>query len=209
LAQPVFRTRIRGKVSRCRDIATVRQNGLFHEFTHVSRPQGWLLLESSSTSYGKGTSYLPVIDLLKAYCQIEDRDEPRRMREKLTRRLLTLDATLGPTLPALLALLEVPVEDPAWQALDAAQRRQRTLDALKRVLLRESQVQPLLLVFENLHWIDAETQVFLDDLVESLPAAHLLLLVNYRPEYEHGWRNKTYYRNFARNLRVSIFEKWL
>ena len=171
----------------------VGKTRLFHEFTHASRTQGWLLLESSSTSYGKATPYLPVIDLLKAYFQIEDRDDGRRMREKLTGRLLTLDPALGPTLPAFLALLEVPVEDPAWQALDPAQRRQRTLDALKRLLLRESQVQPLLLVFENLHWIDAETQVFLDGLVESLPAARLLLLVNYRPEYQHGWRNKTYY----------------
>jgi class 3 adenylate cyclase/tetratricopeptide (TPR) repeat protein len=171
----------------------VGKTRLFHEFTHSSRTQGWLLLESSSTSYGKATPYLPVIDLLKAYFQIEDRDDGRRMREKLTGRLLTLDPALGPTLPAFLALLEVPVDDAPWQALDPSQRRQRTLDALKRLLLRESQVQPLLLVFENLHWIDAETQAFLDGLVESLPAARLLLLVNYRPEYQHGWRNKTYY----------------
>jgi class 3 adenylate cyclase/tetratricopeptide (TPR) repeat protein len=171
----------------------VGKTRLFHEFTHASRTHGWLLLESSSTSYGKATPYLPVIDLLKTYFQIEDRDDGRRMREKLTGRLLTLDPTLGPTLPAFLALLEVPVEDPAWQALEPAQRRQRTLDALKRLLLRESQVQPLLLVFENLHWIDAETQALLDGLVESLPTTRLLLLVNYRPEYQHGWGQKTYY----------------
>src|SRR6266496_4421881 len=87
---------------------------LFYEFTHASRTQGWLLLESSSTSYGKATSYLPIIDLLKAYFQIEDRDDGRRVREKLTGRLLTLDAALGPTLPAFLALLDVPVEDRSW-----------------------------------------------------------------------------------------------
>ena len=115
------------------------------------------------------------------------------MREKLTGRLLTLDPALGPTLPAFLALLEVPVEDPHWQVLDPPQRRQRTLDALKQLFLRESQVQPLLLVFENLHWIDAETQTFLDSLVESLPTNRLLLLVNYRPEYQYGWRHKTSY----------------
>jgi class 3 adenylate cyclase len=166
---------------------------LFHEFTHASRTQGWLLLESSSTSYGKATPYLPVIDLLKAYFQLEDRDDGRRIREKLTGRLLTLDPGLGPRLPAFLDLLEVPVEEPSWQALDPSQRRQRTLDALKRLLLRESQEQPLLLVFENLHWIDTETQAFLDGLVESLPTARLLLLVNYRPEYQHGWGIKTYY----------------
>src|SRR5215831_18119271 len=171
----------------------VGKTRLFHEFIQESRTQGWLLLESRSASYGKATPYLPVIDLLKTYFQIEDRDDGRRTREKLTGRLLTLDPTLRPILPAFLALLEVPVEDPAWQALDPAQRRQRTLDALKLLLLRESQVQPLLLGFENLHWIDAETQALLDGLVESLPTARLLLLVNYRPEYQHGWGAKTYY----------------
>ena len=89
----------------------VGKTRLFHEFTQASRTQGWLLLESSSTSYGKATPYLPVIDLLKAYFQLEDRDDGRRIREKLTGRLLTLDPALGPTLPAFLALLEVPVED--------------------------------------------------------------------------------------------------
>src|SRR6185436_10161287 len=106
----------------------------------------------------------------------------------------TLDPSLGPTLPAFLAVLDVPVEDAAWGALDPPQRRQRTLDACKRLLLRESQEQPLLLVFEDLHWIDAETQALLDSLVESLPTTRMLLLVNYRPEYEHTWHGKTYYQ---------------
>src|SRR5512134_243420 len=79
-------------------------------------------------------------------------------------------------------------------ALDPPQRRQQTLDAIKRLLLRESEVQPLVMVFEDLHWIDGETQTLLDSLVESLPAARLLLLVNYRPEYHHVWGGKTYYR---------------
>jgi tetratricopeptide (TPR) repeat protein len=171
----------------------VGKTRLFHEFTHATRTQGWLLLESRSASYGKATPYLPVIDLLKAYFQLEDRDDGRRMREKLTGRLLTLDPALGPTLSAFLALLEVPVEDAPWQALEPSPRCQRTLNALKHLFLRASQVQSLLLVFENLHCIDAETQAFLDGMVESLPAAHLLLLVNYRPEYQHGWRNKTCY----------------
>src|SRR5205807_1336005 len=120
-------------------------------------------------------------------------DDTRRIREKVTGKLLTLDRALEPTLPALLALLEVPVEDPQWHACDPPQRRRRTLEAIKHLLLRESQVQPLLLVFEDLHWMDTETQALLDRLVESLPAARLLLLVNYRPEYQHSWGSKTYY----------------
>jgi class 3 adenylate cyclase/tetratricopeptide (TPR) repeat protein len=172
----------------------VGKSRLVWEFRHSHRTQDWLVLASGSVSYGKATSYLPVIDLLKTYCGIENRDDSQRTREKLTGKLLTLDPALGPTLPAFLALLDVPVDDPAWHALDPPQRRQHTLDALKRLLVRESQRQPLLLVFEDLHWIDAETQALLDTLVDSLPTARLLLLVNYRPEYEHTWHRKTYYQ---------------
>ncbi len=173
--------------------AGVGKSRLFWEFTHSHRTHGWLILESGSVSYGKATAYLPVIGLLKSYFQVEDRDDQRKRREKVTGKLLTLDETLRPTLPALFALLDVPVEDSQWQALDPPQRRRQTLDAVKCLLVRESQVQPLCLFFEDLHWIDSETQAFLDSLIDSLPTARLLLLVNYRPEYQHGWGSKTYY----------------
>jgi tetratricopeptide (TPR) repeat protein len=145
-------------------------------------------------SYGKATPYFPVIDLLKRYCHIEERDDPRTIRAKVTGQILTLDEALQVTIPTLLALLDALPADSPFLALDPPQRRQRTLDGLKRLLMRESQVQPLLLVFEDLHWIDTETQALLDSLVENLPTAQLLLLVNYRPEYQHGWGSKTYYR---------------
>ncbi|MFQ5930150.1 MAG: tetratricopeptide repeat protein, partial [Acidobacteriota bacterium] len=171
----------------------VGKSRLFYEFTHSHRTQDWLILESGSASYGKATAYLPIIDLLKEYFRIQDRDDHREIREKVTGKLLTLDRALEVTLPAFLSLLDVPVEDPQWQDLDPPQRRRRTLDGVKRLLLRESQVQPLCLVFEDLHWIDSETQAFLDNLIESLPTIRLLFLVNYRPEYQHGWGSKTFY----------------
>ena len=173
--------------------AGVGKSRLAYEFVHAHPTQGWLVLESASVSYGKATPYFPVIDLLKRYCHLEDQDDPRTVRAKVTGQVLTLDAALQDTLPALLSLLEVLPDDSPFRQLDPPQRRQHTLQALKRVLLRESQVQPLLLVFEDLHWIDAETQALLDSLAESLPTARLLLLVNYRPEYQHGWGSKTYY----------------
>jgi class 3 adenylate cyclase/tetratricopeptide (TPR) repeat protein len=175
----------------------VGKSRLFWEFTHSHRTQGWLLVDSTSVSYGKATSFLPIVDLLRGYFQIAAGDEARRIREKVTGRLLSLDRALEPFLPALLWLLDVPVEDGQWQKIDAPQRRQRALDGIKRLLLRESQVQPLLVLFEDLHWIDSETQALLDSLIESLPTARLLLLVNYRPEYRHGWNGKTYYRQIG------------
>ena len=172
----------------------VGKSRLYWEFTHSHRTEGWLIVESGSVSYGKATAYLPVIDLLRAYFQIEPRDEARKIREKVTGKLFSLDRALEPSLPALLSLLDVPADDPQWERLDPPERRQRTLDGVKRLLLRESQVQPLLVIFEDLHWVDPESQALLDSLVESLPTARLLLLVNYRPEYQHGWGGKTYYR---------------
>src|SRR4029434_9911274 len=166
---------------------------LVYECLHSHRTQGWRVLEAASVSYGKATPYFPVIDLLKRYAQVDDHDDTRTIRAKVTGHVLTLDETLQETLPALLALLEALPEDSRFLTLEPPQRRQRTLVAWQRLLLRESQVQPLLLVFEDLHWIDSETQALLDCLVGRLPTAQLLLLVNYRPEYQHGWGSKQYY----------------
>src|SRR5262245_52467657 len=174
--------------------AGVGKSRLLYEFGHSHHTQGWLVLESASVSYGKATPYFPVVDLLKRYCHVEERDDPRTIRAKITGQILTLDAALHETIPAFLALLDALPADSPFLTLDPPQRRQGTLDALTRLLLRESQEQPLLLLCEDVHWIDAETQALLDRLVESLPTARCLLLVTYRPEYQHGWGSKTYYR---------------
>jgi class 3 adenylate cyclase/tetratricopeptide (TPR) repeat protein len=173
--------------------AGVGKSRLLYEFVHSHYTAGWLVLESASVSYGKATPYFPVIDLLKRYAHVEEHDDIRTIQAKVTGQVVTLDAALQDTGPALLSLLDALPDDSPFLQLDPPQRRQRTLTALKRVLLRESQVQPVLLVCEDLHWIDAETQALLDSLVESLPTARLLLLVNYRPDYQHGWGRKTYY----------------
>jgi class 3 adenylate cyclase/tetratricopeptide (TPR) repeat protein len=173
--------------------AGVGKSRLVYEFVHSHRLQEWLLLESASVSYGKATPYFPVIELLKRYAHVEEHDDGRTVRAKVTGQVLTLDDALQETIPALLALLDALPEDSPFLQLDPPQRRQQTLEALKRVLVRESQAQPLVLVFEDLHWIDSETQALLDTLVESLPGTRLLLLVNYRPDYRHHWGSKTYY----------------
>jgi tetratricopeptide (TPR) repeat protein len=170
----------------------VGKSRLFWELTRSPLTRGWLTLEASSVSWGKTTAYLPVVQLLRAYFQIQGSDDPRRVREKVTGKVLTLDQALASTIPALLTLLDVAVEDSGWREIDPPERRQKTLDAVRRVLLHESQVQPLVLMFEDLHWADGESLAVLDSLVEGLPAARMMLLVNYRAEYESHWAAKSY-----------------
>src|SRR5262245_30893617 len=165
---------------------------LLYEFKLLSL-RGCLVLEAYSVSHGKATAYLPVIELLKSYFRIEPPDDERTRREKVGGKVLMLDRSLEDTLPYLLALLGIEEHPSPLQQMDPQVRRRRTLDALKKLFLRESLNQPLVLIFEDLHWIDSETQGFLDTLSESVASARILLLVNYRPEYRHEWGSKTYY----------------
>jgi len=171
----------------------VGKSRLFHELVRSTRTTGWLVLETGSVSYGQKTTWMPVAELLRTLFQIDDRADPADIRDQVSARLSALDASLADVLPAVLWLLDVPVDEPGWKALDPEQRRQATLDGIRRVLVWQSRQRPLLLVFENLHWIDAETQTFLNRLVDGLRGTRILLLVSYRPEYHHGWASKTYY----------------
>src|SRR5262245_38893914 len=170
----------------------VGKSRLLYEFKLTSE-SGCLVLEAYSLSYGKASPYLPVIELLKAYFQIQPQDDERQRQEKVTGKVLTLDRSLEDILPYLFALLDIGDLTASLQQMDLQIRRRRTFDALKKLFLRESLNQPLILIFEDLHWIDSETQGFLDTLSESVASAKILLLTNYRPEYRHEWGQKTYY----------------
>ena len=175
---------------------------LFYEFKLLSQ-SGCLILEAYSVSYGKASPYLPLIELLKSYFQLQPQDDARTRRQKVIGKVLELDRSLEDTLPYLYALLGVEEQPSPLQQMDPQIRRQRTFAALKKLFLRESLNQPLILIFEDLHWIDSETQGFLDVLSESVASAKLLLLTNYRPEYRHEWGQKTYYTQ----LRLAPFGK--
>ncbi|MBI3249606.1 MAG: AAA family ATPase [Deltaproteobacteria bacterium] len=171
---------------------------LFYEFVgaHSSAPiqvHGCLVLQAFSVSHGKATAYLPVIELLKSYFDVQAQDDERKRREKVGGKVLMLDRSLEDTLPYLFALLGIEEQPSPLQQMDPQIRRRRTFEALKKLFLRESLNQPVILIFEDLHWIDGETQGFLDVLSESVASAKLLLLTNYRPEYRHEWGQKTYY----------------
>ena len=169
----------------------VGKSRLVHEFLHAQPMDTWRILQAGGISYGRTTSYLPVTEILRQYFEIATSDEPAAVREKVTSKLLSLDGSLLPIAPALLPLLEVSADDANPQ--DPSARRQRTAEATKRLLFRESQARPLLLIIDDLHSIDPETNALIDGLVDILPTMRLLLIVTFRPEYHHDWGSKTYY----------------
>jgi class 3 adenylate cyclase/tetratricopeptide (TPR) repeat protein len=171
----------------------VGKSRLVRELIESVQTQGCLVLECGSVSHGKVTPYLPVADLLRAYFEVDAHADERTIRDSVVGRLRPLDRSLEALAPAFLALLDVGADGGEWAALDPPQRRQRTLDACKRLVLKESQIRPVVLVFEDLHWFDSESLAVLDMVVESLPAARILLLVTYRPEHRHDWARKSYY----------------
>jgi class 3 adenylate cyclase/predicted ATPase len=170
----------------------VGKSRLFFEFKATSQ-SGWMVLETFSVSHGKASAYLPVIDLLRNYFDISAGDDERKRREKVAGRITILDRSLEDTLPYLFSLLGIVEGDDPLAQMEGQIRKRRTLEAIKRILLRESLNQPLMVMFEDLHWIDDETQALLNLLADSIGTARILLLVNYRPEYSHAWGNKTYY----------------
>jgi hypothetical protein len=153
--------------------------------------------------------------MLRRYFQIDERDGRNEIQKRVVMHILQLDNTLKAAIHPILSLLDgLPEEDQSptlgeahwfshqqdlldmvkrFGAMDLRQRRREILDAIKRVLIRESQRQPLVLVLEDLHWIDTQTQAFLDMFAECFPLNRILLLVDYRPGYNHGWIDKTYF----------------
>jgi class 3 adenylate cyclase/tetratricopeptide (TPR) repeat protein len=167
--------------------AGVGKSRLARECIEALRRAGWLVLEAAAVSYGQGTPFFPVIAILRAYFGVDPSDDAARVREKVTAKVLGLDPALATSTPALFALLDAAGADAGWQALDPPERRQRTLDALRRIGVRESRVQPLLIVLEDLHWVDSETHALLSHLLDGLSSARAGMLLTYRPEFLDRW----------------------
>jgi class 3 adenylate cyclase/pimeloyl-ACP methyl ester carboxylesterase len=171
----------------------VGKSRLFDAFLRSDAFIGWRLLSCACLSYGAATPWLPVIELVKRYFRIDDRDDQNRMSAKVDQGLQALGAVRRAN-RALLSLLHLPNEDAHWETLNPPQRRRRILDTVKALLLLESEREPFVLMVEDLHWADGETVALLDSLIDSLPTHRILVLVNYRPEFQHFWGGLTYYR---------------
>ena len=172
----------------------VGKSRLFFEFKATSQ-SGWMVLETFSVSHGKAQR-LSAGDRSAAQLL---RHFGRRMTNATRREKVSGQGSrrsierLEDTLPYLFSLLGIVEGDDPLAQMDGQIRKRRTLEAIKRILLRESLNQPLMVIFEDLHWIDEQTQELLNLLADSIGTAKFLLLVNYRPEYSHQWNSKTYY----------------
>jgi tetratricopeptide (TPR) repeat protein len=171
--------------------AGVGKSRLLHEAVRLL--QGWRVVPSGGAPYATHASYFPLVEVLKSFCRVQDTDTAAEVRERVARSLPPGAGELDRLMPPLLDVLGVLPPDDAFRAVEPALRRQRTHEALRQVFLAASVAQPLCLIVEDLHWIDVETQAVLDRLVNGIPAARVLLVVNYRPEYQHPWANKTHY----------------
>jgi class 3 adenylate cyclase/tetratricopeptide (TPR) repeat protein len=168
----------------------VGKSRLFFEFK--AEVQEWRVLEAFSVSHGKGSAYLPIVELLHSYFEIAGEDSVPARREKVAAKIRSLDPDLESGLPYLHALLEIADDKDRLVGMDAQLRKSRTLDAVARVFLAEAVYRPLLLMVEDLHWLDDESQALLDRLTDLISGSRILLLVSYRPEYAHRWADKAW-----------------
>jgi class 3 adenylate cyclase/tetratricopeptide (TPR) repeat protein/predicted transcriptional regulator len=157
-------------------------------------PQGeYNYLEGECLHYGEAMAYLPIVNALRVYFDIEEGEPQLLSQKKLKQRISQLDERLIPVIPPLQELLSLKVEDEGFLKLEPQQKRVRIFEAIWSLIVRESQNRLVVLAMEDLHWIDKASEEFLNYLIGRLGGAHVLLLLLYRPEFTHSWASKTYY----------------
>jgi tetratricopeptide (TPR) repeat protein len=179
--------------------AGVGKSRLLHEFIHSQPTAGRLVLESGSTSYGHATPYLPVTELLRHYFKLNVQDGVQSIREKVSGKILSLDPSLQEVILPVLDLLNVLDDDHPFRSLDPIEHRQQTYQAVIRLLLSESKIQPVVAVFEDMPWYDSLSIGLLNELVVRAQDARLLLVVSCRPEYKDEWKGRPNYRQLRLN----------
>jgi hypothetical protein len=156
-----------------------------------------LWIEGHCESYGAGTAFLPVADALRRFFQIEEGDDEAGAAAKVARGLAALDPALAWTQPFLEGVLSLGLERSAGADLDAASWRSEAFRALKALLLRVAVLRPLVLVIEDLHWIDATSEELIVFLAEAVPTTRALLICSHRPGYQQPLEDRTYYLRLA------------
>ena len=175
----------------------IGKSRLLYEFRQLIRDDPHTAIEGHCTTYGRATPFHPISDGLRRGIGIEDRDDEAAALEKVERVEADLGGDLAWTLPFLRQLLSLPVGDPRVEALDGVNRRSETFQALQTRFLRLAEKGPLVLIVEDLHWIDEVSEEFLRFLAESIPAARALLIFTHRPGYRHSFGDHSYHARVA------------
>jgi predicted ATPase/class 3 adenylate cyclase len=177
--------------------AGVGKSRLLLEFARSLEDSDVTYIEGRCIHYGEILPYYPFVEVLKKICRIEETDGEAAYREKLKESIIGLDLAFEASLPFLEDLLSLKVEDKAYVRMEPDQRRWKTIDAVRNVLIKQSQQKPLVLAIEDLHWIDKSSEELLTRLIEGIANAKILLLCLYRPEYRHPWAGLSHYQRLG------------
>jgi class 3 adenylate cyclase/tetratricopeptide (TPR) repeat protein len=172
--------------------AGIGKSRLVHEFALAATRSGWTVRTTGTSSLGQSRAYRPISELFGTLFEVAADDPPETVERKVREGLIALDASLLPVLPALLSLFDLEVDDDEWRRLSPEMRRRRTIEAVRSVALRRSEFLQLLLVVEDLHWADTETLAVLDELVDSLPGARMMIVTTERPEHVDRWSDRSH-----------------
>jgi len=173
--------------------AGVGKSRLILEMRRLFPREEYGYLEGRCLHYGSSMAYLPLLDILRSYFQIKEGEQESPIKNKMKEKIFQLDEKLKTVLPPFQELLSLKVEDEAHLKLEPKQKREKIFEAMRDLFIRESQNKPLVLVFEDLHWIDKTSEEFLDYFIGWLANTPILLILLYRPEYTHHWGSKSYY----------------
>jgi class 3 adenylate cyclase/tetratricopeptide (TPR) repeat protein len=174
--------------------AGVGKSRLCHEFAERARARGMAVYEAQGQAHAKSIPFLPVLQVLRGYFGIEERDSEQEAREKIAGRLLLLDESFGDDLPLLFDFLAVPDPERPAPKVDPEAGQRRLLALIRRLAAANSRRQPGILLFEDLHWLDPGSELFLAAQIEAIQGTRNLTILNFRPEYSADWMRRSYYR---------------
>jgi class 3 adenylate cyclase/tetratricopeptide (TPR) repeat protein len=179
--------------------AGVGKSRVSYEFRKRAENEDVTFLEGKCLSYSQGVAYHPIIDLYKSNFDIGEGAEDHQLKSKVKRGLKQLDIDETSTLPYLLELLSVKDSGYDQLPLSPAGKKDRMIETMIRIPLKGSEIRPLIMVIEDLHWIDKSSEEVLKYLLESISGARILLIFTYRPEFVHTWGGKSYHNQLNLN----------
>ena len=173
--------------------AGVGKSRLLLELINQLPKSEFIYFEGRCLRYGESILYMPILEILRSYFDIKEEDSDNIINRKIKEMINALDEKLAGSIAPIQELLTQSSEDESYLALNPKQKRERTFESLRELFITASQNKPLMLVFEDVHWIDKTSEEFLDNLIGAIAKCHIMLIILYRSEYTHPWDSKSYY----------------